>query len=69
METHCTTKKNRSKKMGWNEMDSIFYLDFPNTEVKQAFAQDLLMEYTSKGMDRVHSYLTTPLRLATKKPF
>jgi hypothetical protein len=47
--------------------DIYHYLDFPNTEVKQAFAQYLLMEYTSKGMDRVDSYLTTPLRLALKK--
>lgn len=54
-------------KLEQDGIDLWYHLDFPNTEVKQALAQYLLVTYTAKGLDRVDAHITTPLRHALKQ--
>lgn len=44
--------------------DLIFVLDFPNIEVKQAFAQYVLSDYFHHGQDLIHIEIAEPIRKA-----
>ncbi|MDX2306445.1 MAG: AAA family ATPase [Microscillaceae bacterium] len=44
-----------------------YRLDFPNTEVKQAFAQYLLITYTNMGLDRVYTNISYALADALER--